>query len=66
MIVQLQDRIEGMLKRNVQLDVIDRQVIQPAELSPEQKAALWLYALTRIRSRRTQRRIAVEVLAAVS
>lgn len=48
MIVGLQERIADMLEAGSSLDVIDERVIQPAPLSEDQKAALWLFAWSRL------------------
>ena len=40
----LQERIAAMMRRGAPLDEVESQVIDPCELSSDQKAALWLYA----------------------
>ena len=41
---RLQERIAAMMRRGAPLDQVESDVIDPCELSPDQKAALWLYA----------------------
>ena len=43
-IVRLQERISAMMRRGAPLERVENQVIDPCELSSDQKAALWLYA----------------------
>ena len=40
----LQERIAAMMRCGAPLDQVESQVIDPSELSSDQKAALWLYA----------------------
>jgi hypothetical protein len=40
----LQERIAGMMRCGAPLEEVESQVIDPCELSSDQKAALWLYA----------------------
>jgi hypothetical protein len=42
--VRLQDRIAVLLGSGKSLDEVEREVIEPAKISGEQKAALWLVA----------------------
>lgn len=42
--VGLQERIAAMLRRGAPLEQVEREVIDPCELSSDQKAAMWLYA----------------------
>ena len=39
-----QERIAAMMRRGAPLEDVESQVIEPCELSSDQKAALWLYA----------------------
>jgi hypothetical protein len=41
---RLQVRIASMMQSGVSLDRVENEVIDPAELSSDRKAALWLYA----------------------
>jgi hypothetical protein len=41
---RLQVRIAAMMQSGVSLDRVENEVIDPAELSSDRKAALWLYA----------------------
>jgi hypothetical protein len=43
-IVRLQERVAAMMQGGGPLDVVESEVIDPSELSSDQKAALWLYA----------------------
>jgi hypothetical protein len=43
-IVGLQQEIAAMMQRGASLDQVQSEVIDPCELSAEQKAALWLFA----------------------
>ena len=43
-VLGLQERIAGMMRRGAPLEDVENQVIDPSELSSDQKAALWLYA----------------------
>ena len=43
-VVHLQERIAVMMQGGAQLDQVESEVIDPCDLSSEQKAALWLYA----------------------
>jgi hypothetical protein len=43
-VLGLQERIAGMMRRGAPLEQVENQVIDPCELSSDQKAALWLYA----------------------
>ena len=43
-IVRLQERIAAMMSSGASLDQVQSEVIDPCELSSDQKAALWLYA----------------------
>jgi hypothetical protein len=43
-VVALQERIAAMMRRGAPLEQVESQVIEPCELSSDQKAALWLYA----------------------
>ena len=43
-VVGLQERIAAMMRCGTTLDQVENQVIDPCELSKDQKAALWLYA----------------------
>ena len=40
----LQERIAAMMRCGAPLEQVESQVIDPSELSSDQKAALWLYA----------------------
>ena len=44
MIVELQAEIERRMRRGARFDEIEDHVIDPAPLSDDQKAALWLFA----------------------
>jgi hypothetical protein len=57
LIVRFQDRIQKRMARGGTIDDIDAEIIEPADLSADQKAALWLYAWSHL-SRRKQRRSA--------
>jgi hypothetical protein len=43
-VLRLQERIGTMMRGGAPLDQVESQVIDPCELSSDQKAALWLYA----------------------
>ena len=43
-VVRLQERIAAMMQCGSPLEEVESQVIDPCELSSDQKAALWLYA----------------------
>jgi hypothetical protein len=43
-LVGLQERIATLMRSGAPLDAVENQVINPCELSADQKAALWLYA----------------------
>jgi hypothetical protein len=43
-IVRLQERIAMVMERGDSLERVEQEVIAAADLSGEQKAALWLYA----------------------
>ena len=43
-VVRLQERIAVMVRCGAPLDEVESEVIDPCELSSDQKAALWLYA----------------------
>jgi hypothetical protein len=43
-VLRLQERIGAMMRGGAPLDQVESQVIDPCELSSDQKAALWLYA----------------------
>jgi hypothetical protein len=43
-IVRLQERVAAMMQCGAPLDRVESEVIDPCELSADQKAALWLYA----------------------
>jgi len=43
-IFRLQDRIALLIGNGNSLDEVEQQVIEPAEVSAEQKTALWLFA----------------------
>jgi hypothetical protein len=43
-VLHLQDRIEAMMRCGAPLEQVESQVIDPCDLSSDQKAALWLYA----------------------
>lgn len=43
-VVHLQERIAEMMQGGASLDQVEGEVIDPCDLSSEQKAALWLYA----------------------
>ncbi len=43
-ILRLQDRIAAMMRDGAPLEQVENEVIDPCELSSDQKAALWLYA----------------------
>lgn len=55
MIVELQERIAREMKAGRDLEWVEDEIIDPCSLSTDQKAALWLFAWTRI-PKRTQRR----------
>jgi hypothetical protein len=40
----VQERIARMMRRGAPLEQVEDQVIDPCDLSSDQKAALWLYA----------------------
>ena len=42
--VPLQERIAAMMHNGASLDRVEKEVIEPSALTPDQKAALWLYA----------------------
>jgi hypothetical protein len=50
-VFRLQDRIAGMAQYGASLDRIEREVIDPSDLSSDQKAALWLYARSFVEGR---------------
>ena len=43
-VLGLQERVAAMMRRGAPLEQVENQVIDPCELSSDQKAALWLYA----------------------
>jgi CheY-like chemotaxis protein len=43
-VVGLQERVAAMMRCGASLDRVENEVIDPCELSSDQKAALWLYA----------------------
>jgi hypothetical protein len=43
-VLGLQERIATMMRRGAPLEQVESQLIDPCELSSDQKAALWLYA----------------------
>ncbi len=43
-LLRLQDRIAAMMRDGAPLEQVENEVIDPCELSSDQKAALWLYA----------------------
>jgi hypothetical protein len=43
-VLGLQERVAAMMRRGASLEQVENQVIDPCELSSDQKAALWLYA----------------------
>jgi hypothetical protein len=43
-VVRLQERIATMMLSGMPLDMVESEVIDPAELTSDRKAALWLYA----------------------
>ena len=43
-IVRLQERIAMVMERGDSLDQVEQEVIAAADISGEQRAALWLYA----------------------
>lgn len=43
-VVRLQERVATMMRCGARLDEVESEVIDPCELSSDQKAALWLYA----------------------
>lgn len=43
-VVRLQERVAAMMRCGARLDQVESEVIDPCELSSDQKAALWLYA----------------------
>ncbi len=43
-LLRLQDRIAAMMRGGAPLEQVENEVIDPCELSSDQKAALWLYA----------------------
>jgi hypothetical protein len=43
-VLGLQERIARMMRRGAPLEQVEDQVIDPCELSSDEKAALWLYA----------------------
>ena len=55
--MRFQDRIKTRMARGGTIDDIDAEIIEPSDLSADQKAALWLYAWSHV-SRRKQRRSA--------
>ena len=47
---RLQEQITGMMLGGATMDRVEHEVLDPSELSPERKAALWLYALSYVDS----------------
>lgn len=43
-VIRLQERVAAMMRSGAPLDQVESEVIDPSELSEDQKAALWLYA----------------------
>jgi hypothetical protein len=43
-LIRFQEQIAAMMRCGASLDQVESEVIDPCELSPDQKAALWLYA----------------------
>jgi hypothetical protein len=43
-VVHLQERVAAMMRCGASLDRVECDVIEPCELSSDQKAGLWLYA----------------------
>jgi len=43
---RLQEQITGLMLGGATLDRVELEVIDPSDLSPERKAALWLWALS--------------------
>jgi hypothetical protein len=43
---RLQEQITGMMLGGATLDRIEIEVIDPSDLAPDRKAALWLWALS--------------------
>jgi hypothetical protein len=43
-IFRLQERLALLIGKGKSLEEVEQQVIEPADISAEQKAALWLYA----------------------
>jgi hypothetical protein len=47
---RLQEQITGMMLGGATPDRAEHELLDPSELSPERKAALWLYALSYVDS----------------
>jgi hypothetical protein len=43
-LVRLQERVAAMMEGGASLDRVETELIEPSDLKPDQKAALWLYA----------------------
>jgi hypothetical protein len=43
-LARLQERVASMMRAGASLDHVETEVVEPAELDSEQKAALWLFA----------------------
>jgi hypothetical protein len=43
-VFRLQERVATMMHGGDSLNRVEREVIEPSDLKPDQKAALWLYA----------------------
>jgi hypothetical protein len=63
-VVRLQERIDAMIRCGARLDQVESEVIDPCELSSDQKDALWVYAWSFIEARE-QRDRATRYLPAV-
>jgi hypothetical protein len=47
----LQERVATLMQDGASLNRIETEVIEPSDLDPEQKAALWLYAWSFVEGR---------------
>jgi phytoene/squalene synthetase len=43
-VVRLQERVAALMSCGASLDRVEDEIIDPSDLSADQKAALWLYA----------------------
>ncbi|MEK6328748.1 MAG: hypothetical protein AABM66_14670 [Actinomycetota bacterium] len=60
-IVGLQEQIAAMMRCGASVDQVESELIDPCELSSDQKAALWLYAWSSM-ARKEQRNQATRYL----